>query len=246
MSDFTEAERAAVYKAIALRRDIRRQFKPTPIPPGVLARLLGAAHRAGSVGFMQPWDFIVIRDVEVRRRVLKTFLRERARSADFYEGPRRELYLSLKLEGILESALNICVTCDRSRAGPHVLGRSMIIDTDLYSTCCSTQNLWLAARAEGIGVGWVSILEPQALAAILELPDSVVPLAYLCVGYVDAFPKAPELEQVGWRQRIPLAELVHLDRWRGRLDGAWDDLFEELSGPQLLTHGVKAQKESEF
>lgn len=228
MSDFTEAERGAVYKAISLRRDIRRQFTPARIPAAVLARLLGAAHRAGSVGFMQPWDFIVIRDAGVRRKVLQSFLRERDRSASFYEGPRRELYLSLKLEGILESALNMCVTCDRSRAGPHVLGRSTILDTDVYSACCAIQNLWLAARAEGIGVGWVSILEPQALAVILGLPDQVVPVAYLCLGYVDAFPTDPELQQVGWRRRLPLAELVHLNRWGGRLDGAWDDLLEEL------------------
>lgn len=199
MSDFTEAERGAVYKAISLRRDIRRQFTPARIPAAVLARLLGAAHRAGSVGFMQPWDFIVIRDAGVRRKVLQSFLRERDRSASFYEGPRRELYLSLKLEGILESALNMCVTCDRSRAGPHVLGRSTILDTD-----------------------------PQALAVILGLPDQVVPVAYLCLGYVDAFPTDPELQQVGWRRRLPLAELVHLNRWGGRLDGAWDDLLEEL------------------
>lgn len=172
MSDFTEAERGAVYRAIALRRDIRRQFKSAPIPSKVLARLLAAAHRAGSVGFMQPWDFIVIRDAEVRQQVLQSFLRERDR--------------------------------------------------------CATQNLWLGARAEGIGVGWVSILEPQALAVILGLPDQVVPVAYLCLGYVDAFPTDPELQQVGWRERLPLDALVHLDRWGGRLDGAWDDLLEEL------------------
>jgi 5,6-dimethylbenzimidazole synthase len=218
MSDFTEAERRAVYKAIALRRDIRRQFQPTPIPPEVLARLLAAAHRAGSVGFMQPWDFVVIRDREIRRQVLEGFLLERDRAALLYEGARRDLFLSLKLEGIMESAVNICITCDRSRGGPHVLGRNTILDTDLYSTCCAIQNLWLAARAEGIGVGWVSILSPQALSTLLGLPDSVVPVAYLCVGYVDVFPPEPELERVGWRRRLPLAELVHLDRWGSRAD----------------------------
>lgn len=213
MSDFTEAERAAVYKAIVLRRDVRRQFKPAPIPPEVLARLLAAAHQAGSVGFMQPWDFILVRDPDVRRQVLESFLAERDRAAHLYEGRRRELFLSLKLEGIMESALNICVTCDRSRGGPHVLGRSTILDTDLYSTCCAIQNLWLAARAEGIGVGWVSILDPRRLAALLGLPDSVVPVAYLCVGYVDAFPEEPDLQRAGWRRRLPLTELVHLGRW---------------------------------
>lgn len=227
MSDFTEAERTAVYKAIALRRDIRRQFKPTPIPPEVLARLLAAAHQAGSVGFMQPWDFVVVRDPEIRRQVLESFLRERDRAARFYEGARRELFLSLKLEGIMESAVNICVTCDRSRGGPHVLGRSTILDTDLYSTCCAIQNLWLAARAEGIGVGWVSILDPKVLGALLGLPDSVVPVAYLCVGYVDAFPEEPELQRVAWRRRLPLADLVHLDRWGSRMDSDLSDLLQE-------------------
>lgn len=228
MSDFSEAERTAVYKAIALRRDIRRQFKPTPIPPEVIARLLTAAHRAGSVGFMQPWDFILVRDPEVRRRVLESFRCERDRAAHLYEGAHRELFLSLKLEGIMESAVNICVTCDRSRGGPHVLGRSTMIDTDLYSTCCAIQNLWLAARAEGIGVGWVSILDPKALVALLELPDSVVPVAYLCVGYVDTFPAEPELQRLGWRRRLPLAELVHLDRWGGLPDPELADLVEHL------------------
>jgi 5,6-dimethylbenzimidazole synthase len=164
---------------------------------------------------MQPWDFVVIRDREIRQQVLERFLLERDRAARLYEGARRELFLSLKLEGILESALNICVTCDRSRGGPHVLGRSTILDTDPYSTCCAIQNLWLAARAEGIGVGWVSILDPQALAALLKLPDSIIPVAYLCVGYVDAFPEEPELQLVGWHRRLPLAGLVHLERWGG-------------------------------
>ena len=216
-NDFNEAERAAVYKAIMLRRDIRRQFDATPIPRDVLMRVLSAAHHAGSVGFMQPWDFILIEDRAIRQRVLETFLQERDRAANLYEAPRRELFLSLKLEGILESVLNLCVTCDRTRGGPHVLGRSRILETDLYSTCCAIQNLWLASRAEGIGVGWVSILDPAQLATILGLPVHVVPVAYLCMGYVREFPEGPELERAGWRQRIPLSELVHLNNWENRV-----------------------------
>jgi 5,6-dimethylbenzimidazole synthase len=226
MRDFNDLERLAVYRAIALRRDIRRQFTPAPVPPDVLVRLLTAAHRAGSVGFMQPWDFILVRDPGVRRRVLESFLRERDRAARLYDGPRRELFLSLKLEGILESALNLCVTCDRSRGGPHVLGRSTILDTDLYSTCCAIQNLWLAARVEGIGVGWVSILDPAELAALLGLPDAVVPVAYLCLGYVERFPEEPELQSAGWRRRLPLARLVHLDRWGGDPEPEMVELLE--------------------
>src|SRR6266567_993778 len=130
--NFNDDERAAVYKAIMLRRDIRRQFESTPIPRDVLVRILSAAHHAGSVGFMQPWDFILIDDRHTKEQVLNSFRRERDGSANFYDGPRRELFLSLKLEGILEAALNVCVTCDRTRGGPHVLGRSTILDTDLY------------------------------------------------------------------------------------------------------------------
>ena len=220
--NFSEAERAAVYKAIRLRRDIRRQFESTPISQEVLMRILSAAHHAGSVGFMQPWDFVIIEDRATRQKVLDSFLRERDRAANFYDDARRDLFLSLKLEGILESALNLCVTCDRTRGGPHVLGRSTILETDLYSTCCAVQNLWLAGRAEGIGVGWVSILDPQELSVILGLPDQVVPVAYLCMGYVREFPDGPELQRAGWRQRIPLSELVHVDRWQNKPDGRWD------------------------
>jgi 5,6-dimethylbenzimidazole synthase len=222
ITNFSDDERSAVYKAIMLRRDIRRQFEPTPIPQDVLVRILSAAHHAGSVGFMQPWDFILVENRETRQRVRDSFLLERDRSAQFYEGERKELYLSLKLEGILESALNLCVTCDRTRGGPHVLGRSTILETDLYSTCCAVQNLWLASRAEGIGVGWVSILDPQQLSIILRLPDHVVPVAYLCLGYVREFPDSPELQHAGWRQRIPLSELVHFNTWESRADGQWD------------------------
>ena len=221
MNDFNDSERAAVYKAITLRRDIRREFEAAPIPQNVLVRILTAAHRAGSVGFMQPWDFIVIEDRKTRQGVFDSFERERHRAAELYEPERKGLYLSLKLEGILESALNLCVTCDRSRGGPHVLGRSSILETDLYSTCCAVQNLWLAARTEGIGVGWVSILDPKELACILGLPDPVVPVAYLCMGYVREFPKLPDLERAGWRQRLPLSDLVHLDRWENRANETW-------------------------
>jgi len=220
--NFSDAERAAVYKAIRLRRDIRRQFESNPISHDVLVRILSAAHHAGSVGFMQPWDFVIIEDRATRQKVLDSFLRERDRAANFYDDARRDLFLSLKLEGILESALNLCVTCDRTRGGPHVLGRSTILETDLYSTCCAVQNLWLAGRAEGIGVGWVSILDPGELSRILGLPDHVVPVAYLCMGYVREFPDGPELQRAGWRQRIPLSELVHVDRWQNKPEGRWD------------------------
>src|SRR5574340_1423210 len=201
---FSNAEREAVYRAIFERRDVRRNFLPTAISDEVLARLLNAAHHAGSVGFMQPWDFVVVRARETKRAVKQLFDKTNEAAALRYRKPRAELYRSLKLEGIEESSVNLCVTCSRQRGGPHVLGRSMVRDTDVYSTCCAIQNLWLAARAEGVGVGWVSILEPAALRTILGIPDRIVPVAYLCVGFVESFPERPVLETKGWLPRLPL------------------------------------------
>ncbi|WP_111496089.1 5,6-dimethylbenzimidazole synthase [Marinobacter bohaiensis] len=216
-NDFTDAERQGLYRAIFERRDVRSQFLPDPIPPGVLGRLIEAAHHAPSVGFMQPWDFLVIESAEVRRRVLENFEQENQRAADNYEGERQGTYRSLKLQGILDSPLNLCITCDRSRGGPKVLGRNSIVETDLFSTCLAVQNLWLAARAEGIGVGWVSILDQERLAEVLALPENVYPLAYLCVGYVSEFLEQPELQARGWRSRLPLEQLVHHDGWQKAL-----------------------------
>ncbi len=203
-----------LYEAIYSRRDIRK-FRPGPVPAEVLHRILDAAHHAGSVGFMQPWNFIVIRDPEIRGRVKASFDRENARASENYSGARQALYRSLKLEGILESALNVCVTCDRTRGG-RVLGRNTIFDTDLLSTCLAVQNLWLAARAEGVGVGWVSILDPAELSRLLDLPSHVLPVAYLTVGYPEEFPEKPLLESVGWRERLPLEELVFYERYGRR------------------------------
>jgi len=209
---FTQERRQGVYDAIAGRRDVR-SFRPDPIPNSLLWQLLEAAHRAPSVGLMQPWDFVLVRDVETRRRVQALFAREKAAAAAFFDDSRRDQYLQLKLEGILEAPLNLLVTCDPSRAGPEVLGRHGIPETDLYSTCLAVENFWLAARAEGIGVGWVSILRNPELRQILDIPAHVIPVAYLCVGYTDEFPDAPLLESSGWSSREALPGLVHYDRW---------------------------------
>ena len=203
-----------VYEAIFKRRDVRR-FRPDPLPDELLWRVLDAAHHAGSVGFMQPWNFIVVRDAGIRQRIKAVFERENTRAMENYSGERRRIYETLKLEGILESPINLCITCNRERGG-HVLGRNSIVDTDLFSTCCAVQNLWLAARGEGVGVGWVSIINNVALSAILELPASVVPVAYLCVGYPERFPDEPMLQTVGWQERIALDELVFEDRYGQR------------------------------
>ncbi len=224
--EFAPRAKQAVYDAIALRRDIR-SFRPDPVPDETLLRILGAAHRAGSVGFMQPWDFVVVRSAERRARIYDLFRRANDRAARHWRGDRAEKYLALKLQGVLDAPLGICVTCDTRRGGPHVLGRDSIRETDVYSTCLAVQNLWLAARAEGVGVGWVSIVDNDELAAELALPEGVIPVAFLCVGYPVEFPATPMLEATGWRDREELGRLVHFDGWGGAGE---DDPLRALLG----------------
>ena len=224
---FSDYERAAVYRVIFERRDVRRNFLPSPITDAVLARILTAAHHAGSVGFMQPWDFVVVRQPATKFAVKQLFQKSNGQAAMHYEGARATLYQSLKLEGIEEAPINICVTCNRQRGGRHVLGRSTVRDTDVYSTCCAIQNLWLAARAEGIGVGWVSILDHEALKRVLSIPRPVKVLAYLCLGYVSEFSAQPDLETAGWRARIPVEQLIHHEMWGNRAPSAASDRLTE-------------------
>jgi 5,6-dimethylbenzimidazole synthase len=211
---FSPSEREVLYRIIASRRDVRDQFKSDPVEGDVLSRILVAAHMAPSVGHMQPWDFVLIRDVQLRQRVQQLFRKANAEAAAMFSGRQATDYGGLKLEGILKAPLNICVTCDRSRGGPVVLGRTHQPEMDLYSTVCAVQNLWLAARAEGIGVGWVSILDRDELKALLRIPAHVEVVAYLCVGYVDELYAEPELALRGWRQKMPLDELIHHDHWQ--------------------------------
>ena len=216
---FAAAERAAVYKCIFARRDVRGEFLDTPVPDDVLARLLQAAHHAPSVGFMQPWDFLVVRDPAVKAAIHRGFLEAHEEAKAMFADRRAADYAALKLEGIREAPIGLCVTCDRDRAGPVVLGRTHQPEMDLYSTVCAVQNLWLAARAEGVGVGWVSIIRPDALRAALGIPASIVPIAYLCLGYTRFFHERPELEKRGWAKRAPLGDRVSIDRWRAGTDG---------------------------
>ena len=225
---FAEEERAAVYRAIFTRRDVRGQFKPDPVPDEVLARLLTAAHYAPSVGFMQPWDFVLVRSPEVKGRVHEAFRTAHAEAALMFEGDKRETYSSLKLEGILEAPINLCITCDRERNGPVVVGRTHIKTMDLYSSVCAVQNLWLAARAEGLGVGWVSIFHQESLREALAIPRNIVPVAYLCIGHVSHFYSKPELESAGWLPRRPLEELLHFEQWQGGADAAGARLVEAV------------------
>jgi len=215
MTPFADSEKAGLYRAIFERRDMRR-FQSGPIADDVLARILKAAHHAPSVGFMQPWDFILIRGPAIRKQVHEAFHEANAEAVQLLQGERQKLYAALKLEGILETPLNICVTCDRERFGPVVLGRTCQLDMDLFSTVCAVQNLWLAARAEGIGVGWVSIIHADRLSAILRLPARVVPVAYLCLGHVEEFPPEPELQTAGWLPRLPLEEVLRYETWEGK------------------------------
>jgi nicotinate-nucleotide--dimethylbenzimidazole phosphoribosyltransferase len=210
---FSEADRNAVYRAIYARRDVR-SYLPDPLPDALLSRVLDAAHHAPSVGFMQPWNFVVVRDPAQKRAVHAHFLEVNARAAEVYgDDDRKRAYRALKLQGILDAPVNVLVTCDRERGGPHVLGRFTTPDTDVYSTCLAIQNLWLAARAEGVGVGWMSLMDHRAVAELLGVPEHVLPVAYLTLGYPVELREAPMLADVGWRARLPLADLVFDEAW---------------------------------
>jgi nicotinate-nucleotide--dimethylbenzimidazole phosphoribosyltransferase len=210
---FPANELEAVYRVIAERRDIRR-FRPDAVPEDVLRRVLEAAHRAPSVGLMQPWRIIVVRDVERRVEIRGLAQRERLRQAGRFDERARH-FLDQKVEGIVEGPLGLCVCCDPGDPGVEVLGRGTIPETDVYSTACAIENLWLAARAEGLGVGWVSFYRPDDLRAVLGIPARVEPIAYLCVGWPDERPVRPGLEAAGWAQRAPLDAVVMEERWTG-------------------------------
>jgi 5,6-dimethylbenzimidazole synthase len=211
---FSIAERQAVYRAIETRRDVRDQFLPDPLPDDLVGRLLGAAHSAPSVGFMQPWNFVLVRDAGVREAAWRAFSRANDEAALMFDAERRDTYRSLKLEGIRKAPLSICVTCDPDRAGSVVLGRTHNPRMDAFSTVCAVQNLWLAARAEGVGVGWVSIFHDADIRALLGIPERIEIIAWLCLGFVDELYREPELAVKGWRHRLPLDELVFHDRWQ--------------------------------
>src|SRR5262245_3663669 len=240
---FSDEERAGVYRAIATRRDIRN-YRPEAIPDDVLERILAAAHQAPSVGLMQPWDFVLIRDRALRQSIYDHFRAVNEGAGSVYEGARAERYRALKLQGILDAPLNLLVTCDRGRGGPHVLGRYTMRHTDEYSTCLAVQNLWLAARAEGVGVGWMSLLEPQFIAERLGLPAEVVPVAYLTLGYPVEFPSEPMLERTGWADRRPLADAVHVDRFgtRGALPAARAGAAPEATEREVGAGEVRASE----
>ncbi|MEX2192803.1 MAG: 5,6-dimethylbenzimidazole synthase [Nitrosarchaeum sp.] len=226
--EFTDEEKKGLYKAIYSRRDVRSHFTSRSIKDDILSRILNAAHHAPSVGFSQPWNFILIKDITTKKKIKDSFEEEKNRSSKLVEEPKRTKYLSFKLEGILESPINLCVTYDPSKFGPFVIGRSSIPEAGLYSVCCAIQNLWLAARTEGVGLGWVSILSNDTLKEVLELPEHVVPIAYLCLGYVDEFAQKPDLETAGWLPRLDLKDVVYFEKWQDTKNAGWNQIQEMI------------------
>ena len=222
--DFTEDEKRGFYKAIYSRRDVRSHFTSKPIKDDILSKILHAAHHAPSVGFSQPWNFILIKDSKTKEKIKESFDIEKNRSSQLVEEPKRSKYLSFKLEGILESPVNLCVTYDPTKFGPFVIGRSSIPEAGLYSVCCAIQNLWLSARTEGIGLGWVSILSNDALKEVLEIPEHVIPVAYLCLGHVDDFAEKPDLQTAGWLPRLELKDVVYFEKWDDKENNEWESI----------------------
>jgi 5,6-dimethylbenzimidazole synthase len=223
LDSFTFTEKEGLYKAVFSRRDVRSHFIDKKIPDDVLVKILNAAHHAPSVGYSQPWDFILIKNKATRLKVKNSFILEREKSISLLDNDldKQDKYIKLKLEGILESDINICVTYDPERFGPFILGRTSIPETGEYSVCCAIQNIWLTARAEGIGVGWVSILSIDDLRKILRIPNHVKPIAYLCLGYVNKFEDRPDLERVGWLKRTILSKVIHFEDWNNTELSNW-------------------------
>lgn len=207
---YSEAEIAAVYRAIRERRDIRH-FVPGALPEGLLGRLIEAAHHAPSVGYMQPWRFLHISDAALRAQIHVLVDEERLRTAAALP-TRQQEFLRLKVEGLRDCAEVLVVALTNGRE-KHVFGRRTLPEMDLASAACAIQNMWLAARAEGIGLGWVSIFEPVALAELTRMPAGATPIAILCLGHVAAFPDKPMLETLGWGQRLPTERCVFKNYW---------------------------------
>lgn len=213
---YDDAEREAVLRVMRERRDIRNGFRSDPIPHDVLLRVLEAAHTAPSVGHSQPWDFVVIRSAETRRTMHELAARQREAYAKSLPKGRAKQFKELKIEAILDTPVNIVVTADPTRGGRHTLGRHTQPQMAPYSSALAVQNLWLAARAEGLGVGWVSFFDEREMVRALGLPEHLDVVAYLCVGYVDEFPEEPELMQAGWSKRRPLSWVVHEETYGRR------------------------------
>jgi|GEM_PF-26002 len=234
---YDDSERAAVHRVIRERRDIRNGFRSDPIPNDVLLRVLEAAHTAPSVGHSQPWDFVVIRSAETREKMHQLAMAQREAYAKSLPKARAKQFRELKIEAILETPVNIVVTADSTRGGRHTLGRHTQPQMAPYSSALAVENLWLAARAEGLGVGWVSFFDEREMVRELDLPEHLEVVAYLCIGYVDEFPEDPELLQAGWSKRRPLSWVVHEETYGRRAlpgESPHDLLQETLQGIRPL------------
>ena len=209
----TEQERDSFYKVLYGRRDVRSEFLSDPVADECLDRILQAAHHAPSVGLSQPWNFIVLRNQQLKQSIHDLHQQANTEAAKMFTDERQQEYRKIKLAGILEAPINLCITCDRERSGSVVLGKTHQPEMDIYSTVCAVQNLQLAARAENMGVGWVSIMDKTKLKVLLKIPDRIEVVAYLCVGYVSHFYDEPELQVKGWARRDELANLVSNDTW---------------------------------
>lgn len=204
---------ADLYETIHRRRDVRGQFTGAPLAPEILARVLEAAHAAPSVGLSQPWDFIVVDDASLKRAFWDHVQAERAAFAATLDGERAERFARIRIDGVLEATLSIVACYDADRGAPAVLGRHAIADAGLYSVCLAIENLWLAATAEGLGVGWVSFYREPFLRELLGIPERIRPVAWLCIGPVTHLERTPDLERHGWRRRTALTEVLHRNRW---------------------------------
>ncbi len=209
-----------IYEVIYARRDVRREFTGKAIEPGVLHRILGAAHAAPSVGLSQPWNFIVVTSPQTKESFWEHVQSERQTFADSLPEDRNETFSKIRIEGILDATVSLVVTYDPTRGAPSVLGRHAIADAGLYSVCLAIENLWLAATAEGLGLGWVSFYREEFLQKLLDIPTHVRPVAWLCLGPVSHLEKIPDLERANWRTRVPLEEVVSSEKWGNPLDSS--------------------------
>ncbi|HEU4482696.1 MAG TPA: 5,6-dimethylbenzimidazole synthase [Nitrososphaeraceae archaeon] len=218
--EISKYDREGFYKILFSRRDVRSHFINKNIPLSTILRIINAAHHAPSVGYSQPWNFIMIKGEDTRKEIKESFLKEHAKAIKLLDNDKvkQTKYKSLKLEGILESNINICVTYDYTRFAPFIIGKTSIPETGIYSVCCAIQNLWLAARAEEIGMGWVSIISNKELKKILKIPKHIKPIAYLCLGYVSEFSIHPDLEKSKWLKRIDLDDIIYLEKWGKSFD----------------------------
>ena len=205
-----------LYDVIHRRRDVRGEFTGEPIPDATLEKVLAAAHAAPSVGLSQPWDFVIVRDRGLREAFHEHVRAERDVFAATLDAEAAARFARIKIDGVLESTLSVAVTYDPERGGPAVLGRHAIADAGLYSVCLAIENLWLAATAERLGVGWVSFYREDFLRDLLGIPAGVRPVAWLCLGPVSRLQDVPDLERHGWRTRRPLHLARHADRWGAR------------------------------